>query len=104
MRRSTQNFNIPPLPNPEDWTEDKIPTPSGQNGFQMLYLIVGFVCQMPLLKNNHCRLLSSLIKLVYKHANMFRDPLYDGAIFTDLSYYKNTTLTLKLLKNDLKLN
>ena len=35
---------------------------------------------------------------------MFRDPLYDGAVFTDLSYYKNTTLTLKLLKNDLKLN
>ena len=33
------------------------------------YVIVGFVCQMPLLKNNSRRLLSSLIKLVYKHAD-----------------------------------
>ena len=80
----------------------KFPPPRAKMVFKCL--IVGFVCQMPLLKNNRCRLLSSLTKLVYKHANTFRDPLYDGAVFTDFSYYKNTTLTLKLLKNDLKLN
>ena len=60
MRRWTRNFNIPPPPPPGQtpgiWTfEDRIvqiPAPSGQNGVQMPYLIVGFVCQMPLLKNN----------------------------------------------------
>ena len=57
------------------------PAPYGQNGVQMPYLIIGFVCQMPLdLKNNRCRLLSSLTKLVY----MFRDALYDAAVFTRL--------------------
>ena len=35
---------------------------------------------------------------------MFRDPLYDGAVFTRLELLQNTTLILKLLKNDLKLN
>ena len=75
MRRSTRNFNIPPPPGqtPGIWTfEDwivQIPAPSGQNGVPMPHLIVGFVCQMPLLKNNGRWLLSSLIKLVYKHAN-----------------------------------
>ena len=101
MRRSTRNFNIPsPGQTPgirtfEDWIA-QIPAPYGQNGVQMPYLIVGFVCQMPLLKNNRRRLLSSLTKLVY----MFRDLLYDGAVLADLSYYKNTTLILKLLENN----
>ena len=62
----------PPPPPPEQtpgiWTfEDwivQIPAPSGQNGVQMPYPIVGFVCHT-LLKNNRCRLLSSLIKTFF---------------------------------------
>ena len=58
MRRSTRNFNIPPTAGKSRTFEllkigsFKFPLPSGQNGIQMLYPIVGFVCQMPLLKNN----------------------------------------------------
>ena len=82
MRRSTRNFNIPfPGQSPGIWTfEDwiiQISAPSGQNSVQMLYPIVGFVCQMPILKNNRRRLLLSLIELVHKHANTSRNPLYD---------------------------
>ena len=44
----------------EDWIV-QIPAPSGQNGVQMPYLIVGFVCHT-LLKNNRRRLLPFLIK------------------------------------------
>ena len=68
--------------------------PSCQNSVHMPYPIVGFVSQMPLLKNNNnCRwLLSCLIELVYKHTNTSCDPSHDDAI------YKNTTLILKLLK------
>ena len=70
MRWSNRNFNNPPLPSEQGPStfEDRIvqiPGPSGQNGFQMSYPNVGFVCQMVFLKNNCCRLLSSLIKLVY---------------------------------------
>ena len=43
---------------------------------------------MPLLKNNRLRLLSSLTKLVY----MFRDPLYDGAVFTRLELLQKHNL------------
>ena len=47
---------------PGIWTFDdwivQIPGPSGQNGVQIPHLIVGFVCQMPLLKNSRRRLLS----------------------------------------------
>ena len=42
----------------------------------MPYTIVRFVCQMPFLKNNCRRLLSSLIKFVYKHANTCLVTLY----------------------------
>ena len=68
--------------------------------FKMPYLIVGFVCQMPLLKNNRLRLLSSLTKLVY----MFRDPLYDGAVFTRLELLQKhnfnieTNISLQFIK------
>ena len=34
----------------KDWVV-QIPAPSGQNGVQVPYHIVGFVCQMPFLKN-----------------------------------------------------
>ena len=47
----------------------KFPPPSGQSSVHIPYPFVGFVCQMPLLKNNLRRLLSSLINFVYKHAN-----------------------------------
>ena len=43
----------------------QIPAPSGQNSVQIPYPIVEFVCQMPLLKNNRCPFLSSVIKLVH---------------------------------------
>ena len=43
--------------------------PSDQNSVQMPYPIVGFVCQMHLLKSNRRRLLLSLIKHMYKHDN-----------------------------------
>ena len=73
--------------------------PSGQIGVQMPYPVVGFVCQMPLFKNNRCRLLSSLIKLEYKHADTYFVTLYMMMmLLPDVIYYKNTTLTLKLLK------
>ena len=57
----------------EDWIV-QIPALSGQNGVQMLYPIVGFVCQMPLFKNNRPRLLSFLTTLVHEQANTVRDP------------------------------
>lgn len=65
LRQSTRNFNIPsPIPPGiqtfDDWMV-QIPAPSGQNIVQMPYPIVGFVCQIPLLKNNRRRLLLSLI-------------------------------------------
>ena len=44
----------------------QIPAPSGQNGVQMPYPIVGFVGQMPLLKSNCRKLQSSLIRLVFR--------------------------------------
>ena len=107
MRRSTRNFNIPPPPpgqTPGIWTfEDwivQIPAPYGQNGVQMPYLIVGFVCQMPLLKNNRLRLLSSLTRLVY----MFRDPLYDGAVFTRLELLQKHNFNIETIRKWLKLN
>lgn len=68
----------------EDWIV-QILVPASQNSVQIPYPIVGFVCQMPLLKNNR-QLLSSLVKLVDKHTNMSHDHLHDDAI------YKNTTL------------
>lgn len=44
-------------------------------------------CQIPLLKNNRRQLLSSLIKLVYKHANKYFVTVYKIMLFlTDLSY------------------
>ena len=52
MRRSNRNFNIPPPPGqiPGIWTFEnwivQIHAPSGQNGVQMPYPIVGFVCEM----------------------------------------------------------
>ena len=68
----------------EDWIV-QFPVPLDQNSVQMPYPIVGFVCQMPLLKNNR-QLLSSLVKLVDKHTNMSHAHLNDDAV------YKNTTL------------
>ena len=75
MRRSNRNFNIsPPLPPPPGKARAfellkigsfQIPAPSGQNSVQIPYPIVEFVCQMPLLKNNRCPFLSSVIKLVH---------------------------------------
>ena len=64
----------------EDWIV-QIPTRSGQNGVQMPYPIVGFVGQMLLFKNNCSLLLSSLIGLVYKHANKCFVTLYMGERF-----------------------
>ena len=81
------------------WTFDNY-NPSGQNGVQMPNPIVGFVSQMPLFKNNRLRLLLSLIKLVYKLANSFRDPLYFLMMqfLPNFICHKNTALKLKLLK------
>lgn len=42
----------------------KLPSPRGQNGVQMHYPIVGFACQMSLLKNNP-QFLWSVIRLLY---------------------------------------
>ena len=59
----------PPGQSPGIWTFEEwivqIPAPSGQNGVQMPYPFVRFVCQMSLLKNNRRRFVSSVIKLVY---------------------------------------
>ena len=66
--------HIPGILNFEDWIV-QIPAPSGQNGVQMPYPIVGFVCQT-LLKSNRRRLLLSEIKLLYKHANTCFVTLY----------------------------
>ena len=69
MRRSTRNFNTPPHPKHgqtpgfKDWIV-QIPALLGQNSVQMPYPIVGFVCQMPLLKNNRRRLLSLRSKII----------------------------------------
>ena len=52
MQRSIRNFNIPPAPrkNPGFWTLENwivhISAPSGQNGVQMPYPIIGFVCEI----------------------------------------------------------
>ena len=51
MHKSTRNFNIPPPgQTPGIWTFEnwivQIPAPSGQNGVQMPYPIVGFVCEI----------------------------------------------------------
>ena len=64
----------------EDWII-QFPVPLGQNSVQMPYTIVGFVCQMPLLKNNR-QLLSSLVKLVDKHTNICLMTIYMMIPFT----------------------
>ena len=56
LYRSGRNFNIPPPPppapgqTPSIWTFEnwivQIPAPSGQNGVQMPYPSVGFVCEI----------------------------------------------------------
>lgn len=89
---SIQNFKIPPsgqtlgIRTFEDWIV-QINAPSKQNVVQILHPIVGFVCEVPLLKNNRRRLVSSLIKTcVEKCQPIFSDPLYDDAFFLpDLS-------------------
>ena len=68
----------------------QIPTRLSQNSVQVPYSIVGFVCQMPLLKNNSPVGCNKACVETCQH--MSRDPLYDDAV------YKNTTLILKLLK------
>ena len=50
------------------------------------------VCLNSLVRCRRRLLLSQSTKLVYKHANPSRDPLYDDVV------YKSTTLTLKLSK------
>ena len=52
----------------EEWIV-QIPTPSGQNGVQIPYPIVGFICQMPLL-NNNCRWLPRFLSLQSKIINI----------------------------------
>ena len=106
---SAQESNAPinsklqhPLP-PGIWTfEDwivQIPAPSGQTNVQMPDPIVGFVYQMPPPpKKNRRRLLSSVIKLGYKHANTCLVTLYMMMPFT------KTTLILKLWRIHYKLN
>ena len=55
------------------------PPPLGQDGVQIPYPIVGYVCQMPFLKNNRCQLLSSLMQLLYNHAKFpLAVPLLNG--------------------------
>ena len=54
---------------------------------------------MPIFKNNRRRFLSSLGKLVYKYANACFVTLNMMMPFLpDFSYYKHTTLILKLFK------
>ena len=62
------------------------------------YNRINFVFQIPLLKNNRCKLLSALIKLVYKHANTFRDPLYDGPVFTRLELLQKHNFNIETIK------
>ena len=70
MRRSNRNFNIP-LPGKARAFElfkigsFKFPPPRAKMVFKCPTLSSHFVCQMPLLKKNHRRFLSSVIKLVY---------------------------------------
>ena len=70
MRRSNRNFNIP-LPGKARAFElfkigsFKFPPPRAKMVFKCPILPSHFVCQMPLLKKNHRRFFSSVIKLVY---------------------------------------
>ena len=62
----------------------------------MLYPFVEFVCQM---------LLSSLLKLVYKHVNTrFVAPLYDDAVFSRLELLQKHKFNIENIKNHLKLD
>ena len=81
----------------QDWIV-QIPAPTGQNGVQIAYPIIGFVSQMPLSKSNSLRLLS-LIKLVYKHAKtcVIIPIIWWCRFYRTLVTTKNTTLILKLL-------
>ena len=72
MRRSNRNFIIPPPPPGKARAFElfkigsfKFPPPRVKMGFKCPTLSSHFVCQMPLLKNNRRRFLSSVIKLVY---------------------------------------
>ena len=71
----------------EDWIV-QIPAPLSQNGVQIPYPIVGYVCQMPFLKNNRCQLLSSLMQLLYNHAKFpLTVPLLKGKIQSFADYH-----------------
>ena len=70
----------------------------------MPYAIVGFESQMPLFKDSRRRLLSSLIKLLYKNGNTCLVTLYMMMPFLpDLNYYEKSTL-FESIKDNLKLN
>ena len=71
MRQSNRNFNIPPPPSKARAFElfkigsFKFLPPRAKMVFKCSTLSSHFVCQMPLLKNNRRRFLSSVITLVY---------------------------------------
>ena len=70
MRRSNRNFNIPLPGKPRTFELLKIgsfkcPPPRVKMVFKCPALSSDFVCEMPLLKNNRRRFLSSVMKLVY---------------------------------------
>lgn len=77
----------------------QISAPSGQNGVQMPYVIVGFVCQIPFLKKNNLQIQVVCNRAcVSKHANTFPVTLYMIIPFLAyLSSYKNAHSVLKLL-------
>ena len=72
----------------------QISAPSGENSVQMPHPTVGFVCQMPLLRNNRRRLLSFLITCQH----MSRDPLYDDAVFTRLDLLQKHNFNIETVR------
>ena len=104
MRRSTQNFYIPP------------PPPSGKaQAFELLKTglfkfsppLARIVFKLPALLSDlsakcpSLRTITAIIKLVYKHANTSHDPLYDDAVFTRLELLQKHNLNIETRKNDL---
>ena len=76
----------------------KFPPPRGQNGVQIPYPIVGFVSQIPLLKSNRLRLLSTLLFIhsffihsFFIHSLLFIHALKNASLLK--TFFVNQSLT-----------
>ena len=103
MRRPNRNFNIPfptrqtpGIRTFEDWIV-KFPPPRPKMVLKYLILSPDFVCEMPLLKNNRRRFVSSVIKFVYIPGTQRHQFKMERRCLRDTRYALRTRNTYQLV-------